>query len=390
MRKFFIFLFAVLLAAPFGVPRPVQAQIGGVWVTACPEGINAIVTESNPSAGAPALDWRSGNIGARVYPRGVMPNPNGAGRDFVYWIDARLGTTSTLTGTLRAVSTDGREGYASFTVNTTCPVLGSVRGVAFNDLNQNGVMDTGETAITTASWKLTGGGDWHICGWVGDDATYGPTVKPGSYTVIPLAQPGWRVTTPARTATVPRRGEAALGFNLGFTRDPSSRGSVCGQYAPAGVPGAGAMSVPAPLSLPVAVSGDGIPGALGSYNIFTNLLAVANSSKMMSELNRKNITLFAPTDAAFAQLPPGKLAWLMANPKAAQTFIRAHIVNSAFAAPPSSSFVEYGTLAGQVARMTNTGGTLSVKGYTNTANASGGISASNGVIFPVDRVLFVP
>lgn len=386
MRKLILVLIAFAMAAPFSAPRPAQAQIGGVWAAACREGINAIVTESNPSAGAPALDWSYGKAGARAYPRGVMPNPGGYGRDFVYWIDASLAVSSSLTGTLRAVGADGSEGYAKFTVSADCPVLGSVRGLAFEDLNRNGVMDAGEPAITTASWKLTGGGDWHICGWVGDDATYGPTVKPGSYRVVPIAQPGWRATTPVRVATVAHRADAALGFNLGFARDPSSRGDVCGQYAP----NYGAQPpAPAPAIPPVAVSGDGIPAALGSYGIFTNLLAVANAGKMMPELSRKNITLFAPTDAAFAQLPPGKLAWLMATPKAAQSLIRNHIVNSAFAAPPSSAFAEYATLSGKIVRITNAGGILSVKGETS-ASASGGISASNGVIFPVDQVLFAP
>ena len=49
-------------------------------------------------------------------------------------------------------------GYFSpkFTVMKDCPPLGSARGVAFEDLNCDGNRNTGEPAITTTSWKLTG------------------------------------------------------------------------------------------------------------------------------------------------------------------------------------------------------------------------------------------
>ena len=157
--------------------------------------------------------------------------PNGEARQFVYLSDSPL-----VPGVTGAVIAKGQrnEAYATFTVDEECPPLGSVRGTAFEDLNRNGAHDAGEPNLGAASWKLTAGGDWFICGYVGGDSTFGPTVKPGTYTVVPIAQPGWVATTPPRTALVKKLGVAALNNDIGFVRAANASGSYCGQYAPPG------------------------------------------------------------------------------------------------------------------------------------------------------------
>ena len=242
------FVLALMLAivGVYSLGAQTRALVTGIGIFACPQGISIFVTEDRLDLPAPQVDWAttniSPNIGARARLVGVLPDPNvpgGRARQFIYWDEVSLPA-----GAQGQVIARGQqnESYATFTVAGACPPLGSVRGVAFEDLNRNGARDANEPTITTASWKLTAGGDWYVCGTAGDDATFGPTVKPGTYTMIPVAQPGWRATTPPRVAVVKQLGFAALGNDIGFTRDPSSPGDRCGFGAPA--------VTPAPIGLP--------------------------------------------------------------------------------------------------------------------------------------------
>jgi len=52
-----------------------------------------------------------------------------------------------------------------------------VRGIAFEDCNRDGMRTAGKPAINTASWKLTGGGSWFVCGYVGGESS-GTSWKP--------------------------------------------------------------------------------------------------------------------------------------------------------------------------------------------------------------------
>jgi hypothetical protein len=64
-------------------------------------------------------------------------------------------------------------------------VLSSVRGYAF--LDANGKWDESEATFGEAWYKVTDGGAWYTCGYVGTDASYGVPVKAGIYYVLPVA-----------------------------------------------------------------------------------------------------------------------------------------------------------------------------------------------------------
>jgi uncharacterized surface protein with fasciclin (FAS1) repeats len=305
------------ISLPLASVQPALANVVGIDVFACPNGISILVLEEDPTQPAPQVDWSTRNgMGMRAGLVGEITGsglPEGkTGKQFVYWSDVPL--TAGATGSVIAKG-QRNEAYANFTVDGDCPPLGSVRGVAFEDFNRNGVREAGEPNIGTASWKLTAGGDWFICGFVGGDSTYGPTVKPGTYTVIPIAQPGWTATTPPRTAVVKRLGVAALDNDIGFVRAAGSSGQYCGQYAP-------------PTNTIVPLPTSALPSdVLAQNGVFNTLLTALNSAGLAGAVDVPGpYTILAPTDEAFAKLSPATQRRLQNNPQALTELLKCHVI----------------------------------------------------------------
>jgi hypothetical protein len=392
-------LSALLAVCVSGIllPAPAAAQSGAVSSVrpqACPQGLSVVVTVNDPGASAPRVEVSLPGVAFEATLVGAERNLSangGQAMDFVYWNERAL--ASGAQGVVVAHGPRG-DGSTAFIVDGHCPPLGSVRGMAFEDLNRDGKMDPGEPAINTAGWKLTTGGSWFICGYVGGDATYGATVKPGTFTIIPVAHPGWRATTPVRQALVRSLGYAALNNHIGFARDPASRGDNCGQYAPVGVAPVGVAPPlpPAPAPVPPSVSGNAIPGTLGSYGLFSSLLRAAEAAGMLGELNAAaNVTLFAPTDQAFARLDPGQMQAVWNDPRQLERLVRNHLAPARVAAPAAGASGTYKTQGGQGVQIANVDGVLRVSAGRIHASASQPVAADHGsVIFPIDRVLWAP
>lgn len=368
---------AASAASPLVQPRPAAANTSWVQVSACPNGISIFAVEDDLSAPAPQVSFNipPNGPGASAGLVGSTTNdvPGGVGRQYVYWTGLQLPA-----GAQGQVVAHGvrNESYATFTVADDCPPLGSVRGAAFEDFNGNGVRDLGEPGIGTASWKVTAGGDWFICGYVGGDSTFGPTVTPGTYSVIPIAQPGWRATTPPRSALVKQLGFASLNNDIGFAR-ANSGGDNCGQYAP--VLGS-AQPLPNPMVFDAATT-------LANYNVFNTLLTAASVAGVRDVFSAPGpYTILAPTDIAFGALSPATLNRLLANPRPLADILKRHIipgvVNPASIGTRGRTFR---TLGARSVTLRVRNGVL----YANNAIVGDVESASNGAIFVLDRVLFM-
>lgn len=370
-------MLAAGVALPLAQPSPASANVVGIDVFACPNGISILVLQEDATQPAPQVDWSTadgkGTSAGLVGKITGSDVPNGQGAQFVYWNSIGLNAGATGQVIARGVRNDA---YARFSVDGECPPLGSVRGSAFEDLNHNGIRDAGEPNIGTASWKLTAGGDWFICGYVGGDSTFGPTVTPGTYTVIPVAQPGWVATTPPRSALVKRLGVAALDNDIGFARAANSKGQYCSQYAP---PANVAVPLPAPAQAPTDV--------LAANGVFTKLLAGLNSTGLAGVVNGPGAyTIIAPTDAAFAALSPATQRRLASNPKALEELLRCHIilgnVDLGSLGPRAKAFP---TLGARKVFLQVRNGQLLVNGVV----VGDAIPTSNGQIWVPSRVLFV-
>lgn len=94
-------------------------------------------------------------------------------------------------------------------------------------------------------------------------------------------------------------------------------------------------------------------------------------------------TMFAPSDGAFARLPEGAVASLLAEPKTLTDVLTYHLVPGRLRAADMARRVWAETLQGEDLAISNNG-SLRIDG---ARLVTGDIEASNGVIHVIDRVL---
>lgn len=121
---------------------------------------------------------------------------------------------------------------------------------------------------------------------------------------------------------------------------------------------------------------------------FTTLLAAVEAADLVEALQGEGpLTLFAPTDEAFAALPAGTIDSLLADPAALESVLLYHVAPGRIVGALIADGKEMATLEGSNVTFTFVDGQKTVNG----ANLSGrGILASNGVIHVIDQVLLPP
>ena len=120
---------------------------------------------------------------------------------------------------------------------------------------------------------------------------------------------------------------------------------------------------------------------------FTKLLAALQATNLTGLIStHPNLTLFAPTDAAFAALPPGQLDMLMKSPTQLQAILTYHLVAAAIKDSDikGHAATKIPTAAKKPITIDGSGPTIMV----NDAKVlQAGVAASNGFIYPIDKVL---
>jgi uncharacterized surface protein with fasciclin (FAS1) repeats len=138
------------------------------------------------------------------------------------------------------------------------------------------------------------------------------------------------------------------------------------------------------------VPGANIIATLKASGEFTKLLAALEATNLTSLIaTHPNLTLFAPTDAAFAALPPGQLDTLMKSPAQLQAILTYHLVATSI----KESDVK-GHSAGKVQAADNKQLTIDGSGPSLKVNDAtvlqSPVTATNGYIYPIDKVLTPP
>jgi uncharacterized surface protein with fasciclin (FAS1) repeats len=257
--------------------------------------------------------------------------------------------------------------------------LGSVRGVAFEDANGNGAREPGEPLLAGMAWRISAG-TWSVTGVSGGDGTFGPTVRPGTYTLTGLDSPGWIATTPARTAIVEAAGKAVLGNDLGYRRGVGNPG------ASAGHPGTGVVAAPPGLAQ---APGSKIPDVLASsqYGTWNYLMASLKATGLLESLYADgDYTIFAPTDYAFSRIPRDRLDAILLNRGALIDLVRNHIVPKRITPAMLPRLRREGSLGPNPVTFAQVNG---VTVLNKSGNVSGGVETRNGVVYSIDAVLDV-
>jgi uncharacterized surface protein with fasciclin (FAS1) repeats len=158
--------------------------------------------------------------------------------------------------------------------------------------------------------------------------------------------------------------------------------------APTEAPAATEAPAVAPAALPPVDENNILSIAIASPDHTTLVAAVKAADLVTAVAASGPLTVFAPTDAAFAKLPAGTVEGLLAPDKKADlaNILTYHVAPSAY---DESNLVD-----GQVLGMAN-GGKVTIhikdgKIMANDANVVASVKASNGVIHVIDAVLLPP
>ncbi|MGZ5948462.1 MAG: fasciclin domain-containing protein [Caulobacteraceae bacterium] len=159
--------------------------------------------------------------------------------------------------------------------------------------------------------------------------------------------------------------------------------------APAALVPAPTSAAPVPLAKPLVANTDSLTTLKlsGQFDTLVKALTAANLAPLFQD-NSRHLTLFAPTDAAFAALPAGQLDKMIADPTKAdlRKLLLHHVVN---AAVPSSKIK--GTRgpwpSGAGDRIVLDGGADGVLKADNATIIQPDVVTSNGTIQVVDQVM---
>ena len=137
-------------------------------------------------------------------------------------------------------------------------------------------------------------------------------------------------------------------------------------------------------------STDNIPATATKAGKFNTLLVAAKAAGLVEALSGDQpLTVFAPTDAAFAKLPAGTVENLLKPENKAQlaSILKYHVVAGRVFSSDLLAGVEGKSLQGGMLKAAVTNGRASVNGAGLVATD---IDASNGVIHVIDSVLLPP
>ena len=138
---------------------------------------------------------------------------------------------------------------------------------------------------------------------------------------------------------------------------------------------------------PAAAVQDLVATAIGADQ-FKTLVAAVQAAGLVDALQGKGpFTVFAPTEAAFAALPPGTVEGLLKDPKALGDILLYHVLSGAVKAESVKDGLSVNTLQGSPVIFSVKDG----KPMINDANiVATDVMASNGVIHVIDKVILPP
>ena len=154
--------------------------------------------------------------------------------------------------------------------------------------------------------------------------------------------------------------------------------AASGPFGPgcAGVPTEGEGSVEGMANDPVATAASNNP-------LLTTLVAAVTEAGLVDTLNSAEaLTVFAPTDDAFAKIPKKDLNALLADKEALTTVLTHHVVAGQLS--PEDVAGEHETLAGDMITVEGSGEDFTAEG---AAVVCGNVSTANATVYVIDSVM---
>ena len=117
---------------------------------------------------------------------------------------------------------------------------------------------------------------------------------------------------------------------------------------------------------------------------FTTLVAAVKAAGLEATLTEQGpFTVFAPTDEAFAKLPEGTVANLLANPEQLKKVLLMHVVSGSVTSSEVVKLTSAATLNGESVTINAKDGVM----INNATVIKADIAASNGTVHVIDTVL---
>lgn len=170
----------------------------------------------------------------------------------------------------------------------------------------------------------------------------------------------------------------------GFSDNLATAQTTAGaQPAASSTPAAGTVT-PTPTPTP---TGNIIQTMQASGQFTQALVAISAAGLTQTLQSGGPYTVFAPTDAAFAQVPPAQLQAVLGNTAQLQQVLSYHVVSGEFTSEQLRGMNQVTTLQGSPLTITTNNGTLMVG---NATVVQPDIFATNGVIQGINQVLLLP
>ncbi len=162
------------------------------------------------------------------------------------------------------------------------------------------------------------------------------------------------------------------------SEEPAAEPAADGPFGPgcAGVPTSGEGSVEGMADDPVATAASNNP-------LLKTLVAAVTAAGLVDTLNSaENLTVFAPTDDAFAAIPKKDLNALLADKEALTAVLTHHVVGERLS--PEDVAGELETLAGDTLTVEGEGENFTIGDATVVC---GNVQTANATVYVVDQVL---
>jgi uncharacterized surface protein with fasciclin (FAS1) repeats len=118
---------------------------------------------------------------------------------------------------------------------------------------------------------------------------------------------------------------------------------------------------------------------------FTTLVAAVQAAGLVDALQSPGpFTVFAPIDAAFAQLPPGTVTTLVQNPPQLARILTYHVVAGKYTKADLEALDQITSLEGTPIRLN-----MAANEVKNANAIMTDIAADNGIIHVIDRVILM-